>query len=67
MLLGSLWHEQVLFRGKFYAGEPARALLFQTRETARIWCQEEASKFLDRNDCCAKWRFRPVRVTETVR
>lgn len=65
MLLGTAWHES----GRFaqYAGQPTRALLFQTREDARAWCQDQRRKNEGRNDCCAQWRFKPVRVVEIVK
>jgi hypothetical protein len=65
MLLGAAWHE--LGRVMKYAGEPTRALLFETREDARAYCSEQRRKNEGRNDCCATWRFKPVRVVETVR
>lgn len=65
MLLGTLWHENA--RLVKYAGEPTRALLFQTLEDARAWCQYERRKNAGRTDCCVEWRFTPVKVIETVR
>lgn len=65
MLLGSTWHE--LGRVVKYMGEPTRALLFQTREDARAWCRDKMRRYAGRSDCCGQWRFRPVRVIETVR
>ena len=66
MLIGSLWHGETMTRS-YYDGEPARALLFQSRSAAREWCKAEEAKYDGRNDCCADWRFRPVRVRETVK
>ena len=51
---------------KHYVGEPAHALLFEARSQARYWCREQHDKYRGRNDCCAKWRFRPVRIRETL-
>ena len=65
LLLGSLWNE-VCRKGPIYDGEPTRALVFQTRESARNWCHEQMDKYKDRNDLLAQWKFRPVRVIETV-
>lgn len=55
-LIGSLWAA----RASTYHEEPTRALLFCTRKQAREWCKSK-------NQCCADWRFRPVRVVETVK
>ena len=66
MLLGSLCHEVERMRSH-YPGEPRRALVFQTRDMARLWCAEQLAKNAGRSDCCAEWRFKPVRVLETVR
>lgn len=65
MLLGSAWHETG--RLMQYAGQPTRALVFQTREDARAWCRYQQRKNAGRNDCCGKWKFKPVKVIETVR
>lgn len=68
VLIGSLW-ESSIKRADVYPGEPRRALLFCTREQARAWCAKQNAKYADRNkqDVCHSWRFRPVRVRETVR
>ena len=63
-LIGRLWHDST---PKPYDGEPTRALLFCTRKDARAYCRAEHDKYRGRQDCCADWRFRPVRVLETVR
>ncbi len=47
--------------------ELARALLFTTRAAAHAWCAAQRARRAGRLDCCADWRFRPVRVRETVR
>lgn len=67
MLLGDQWHETVRRGREFYDEEPTRALLFRTRRAARAWCKGEMEKYAGRDDCCAAWRYRPVRVIETVR
>lgn len=64
-LIGSLWQERM--PAEQYPGEPLRALLFTTRKVAREWCRVEMDKRKGRSDCYADWRFRPVRVRETVR
>jgi hypothetical protein len=51
----------------YYQGEPTRALLFTTRTEARSFCDVQHAKYIGRTDCCARWRFRPVRVRETVK
>lgn len=32
----------------------------------RKFCNAQHAKYAGRDDCCAKWRFKPVRVRETV-
>ena len=64
VLLGRLWHNMTPHN---YDGEPTRALLFTTRKAAREWCIQERAKFVNHSDTYAYWRFRPVRVRETVR
>lgn len=61
-LFGS-WHDSMLTPR--YDGEPSRAVLFRTRAQAREWCRAERARYEGRQDCCVKWRFTPVRVTET--
>lgn len=63
-LIGSLWHGQTPYP---YPDEPTRALLFCTRKAAREWCRAEMAKCAWRCDYCSDWRFRPVRVRETVK
>jgi hypothetical protein len=45
-----------------------RTLLFCTRAQARVWCRAKQAKFVDcpPEHVCRQWRFRPVRVRETV-
>lgn len=64
MLLGSLWHG---VKPTPYHDEPTHALLFRTRSVARAWCRCQMNVYRGRTDCCARWRFKPVRVRETVR
>jgi len=64
-LLGSSWRDF----GKVvpHTDEPTRVMLFTTRRAARQWCREKHQRYADRQDCCADWRFRPIRVQEIVR
>ena len=66
LLIGGGWGGQMTDRPA-YPGEPTRPLLFTTRAVARRWCATEQAKYTGRTDTCATWRFRPVRVRETVR
>ena len=63
-LLGCGWSEGA--HATPYFGEPSRALLFTTRAAAREWCRSKMISYADRADCCADWRFRPVRVVEKL-
>ena len=64
-LLGDLWHKQGnIYR---YEGEPPRAMLFRTRKIARAWCAAKMESHKGRTDACSNWRFRAVKVIETVR
>lgn len=65
MLLGEAWTDLEARPGPGF-GEPSRALLFTTRALARKFCNAQHAKYAGRDDCCAKWRFKPVRVRETV-
>ena len=67
ILIGGTWAMDL--GGNPYPGEPTRALLFQTRKQARAWCAEKRREWstLQRDDCVARWRVRPVRVRETVK
>lgn len=56
----------IVRRRQDYDAEPSRALLFRSRAAARRWCQARRDTYRDRTDCCRLWRFRPVRVRETV-
>lgn len=64
-LIGSLWHWPM--PKKQYVGEPPHAFLFTTRKAARDWCKKQMAEYATRTDQCQDWRFRPVRVRETVR
>ena len=68
MLIGRDWgHTRERGGQKSHASEPSRALLFTSRAAAREWCEIEHALYAGRADCCVNWRFRPVRVRETVR
>ena len=56
--LGANWDS---LRKDHYVGEPPRMLLFRTRRRARAWCNARP------NVWAPYWRFRVVRVRETVR
>jgi len=64
VLIGSAWDGGC---SPAYPDEPTRPLLFTTRVAARRWCTRKRAVYADRTDRCAAWRFRPVRVRETVR
>ncbi len=59
VLIGAFWDDRVFGRGDFYDGEPTRALLFCTRQSARDWCKISNKAHPS--------QFRIVRVRETVR
>jgi len=63
MLLGSIWHGTKIIS---YDGEPTRALVFCTRKAARAWCRNKMNAYKGQEGVCRKWRFRPIRVIETV-
>jgi hypothetical protein len=65
LLIGTLWLHPMATPQ--YFDEPPRPLLFKTRVSARNWCRERLLEYKGRNDCCAKWKFKPVRVRETVK
>ena len=62
-VLWSSWHREAT---SAYPGEPPRALLFMTRAAARAWCATEQARYATRQDSLRTWRFRPVRVIETI-
>lgn len=62
MLIGVSWHS-AHFAPPRYPGEVTRCLLFRTRQQARQWCAEARIKHSSHSP---DWRFRPVRVRETV-
>jgi hypothetical protein len=61
ILIGDAWHS---ITAPKYPGEPSRCLLFRTRKLARAWCVEATVKHAKHS---TDWRFRPVRVRETVK
>jgi len=63
MLLGRIWHSTKIIS---YDGEPTRALVFCTRKAARAWCRNKMNAYKGQEGVCRKWRFRPIRVIETV-
>lgn len=63
ILIGSSWMGTI---PEHYDGEPSRPILFCTREKAREWCRSKMDEYKDGADVCAEWRFRVVRVRETV-
>jgi hypothetical protein len=70
VLLGCGWLEDWADRyQRAYPGEPLRVLLFTRRAQARAWCRVQQARYASRprGDICRAWRFRPVRVVETVR
>ena len=64
-LIGQSWDHIHVCR---HDGEPPRAMLFETRRQARMWCKAKHAQYADRPvyDLCREWRFRAVRVVETV-
>lgn len=62
-IIGTSWHGS---RPAEYTGEPTRPLLFTTQAAARAWCAAKRASYAERTDRCAAWRFRPIRVLETV-
>lgn len=62
-LLFTAWNKTSLPQ---YEGEPSRVMLFNTRKEARAWCKAKNEMYGARQDLCRDWRFRPVRVRETV-
>ena len=65
LLLGSMWDDVVRERKDVYAGEPTRALLFQTRRDARAWCRKQLAEWA-KNESTRDWKVTAVRVRETV-
>lgn len=57
------WHD---VRQPFYEGEPTRPLLFVSRRLAREWCKQRRARYADREDDCAQWYFKPIRVKESL-
>jgi hypothetical protein len=65
MIIGVAWHAVTWHAVALpaYEGEPSRCLLFQTRRQARAWCVAATLQYAKHSK---GWRFRPVRVRETV-
>lgn len=66
-ILSTGWHASS--PSSRYTGEPSRTLLFVTRAHARAWCRVKEAYYADQypaGHLCRKWRFRAVRVRETV-
>lgn len=63
ILIGTIWLKPGL--PSRYPEEPTRALLYCTREAARDFCRQKHAQYAD-HEVCSKWRFRPVRVRESV-
>lgn len=63
-LIGTTWMRPAV--APSYMDEPTRPCLFYTRQKAREWCKAKMAEYSGREDCCARWRFRPVRVRELV-
>ena len=62
-ILGTRWDRPP----SYYFGEPTRPLLFTSRVTCRVWCRAKQATYVGRVDGCQLWRFRPIRVRETLR
>ncbi len=60
VIIGKAWH---IIKDGDYPGEPTKCLLFVTRKDARQWCMEATKKHSKHSP---HWRFRAVRVRETV-
>lgn len=65
MLIGTTWMRPA--PKAQYEGEPQRAILFQTRQQAREWCRDKQAEYAGRKDYCADWKFKAVKVVETVK
>lgn len=59
------WHPGLQFPR--YNGEPTRLVAFTTRRLARAYVQRHHAEWMKRADFVRDWRFRVVRVVETVR
>ena len=66
MLLGALWNGESPYAP--HDGEPSRALLFNDRAHARMWCARENAiwRSYPEGDPVRSWKVHPVRVRETV-
>jgi hypothetical protein len=65
-LLGTRWHRAANVSNKGYPGEPSRALLFTARRFAREYCTDQRKAAQETGGVCAKWKYKPVRVRESV-
>lgn len=65
-LLGEGWHDELWRKKPDFEGQMPRVLMFQTRAQARAWCRAQRAKYTERSTWCARWRFRPVKVSESV-
>lgn len=65
LLISDLWAN---YRPVVRAEEPTRALLFINRKAAREWCKKELAKYANSDTKDWKdWKFKAVRVRETVK
>lgn len=64
-LIGGTWHR---LNVQQFLCQPSRPILFTTKKLAQAWCKEqhEFYKKYKGDGICEFWRFRPVRVRETV-
>ena len=58
MMIGEAWAGA---KRDLYHGQPGACLLFTSRDAARFWCREHEKRYAHHG-----WRFKPVRVTESV-
>jgi len=65
MIIGGSWHPLNKVQ---YDGQPTQPVLFRTRAKAKKWCKEQKEKYdsYPAGDVVKRWRFRPIRVRETV-
>jgi len=63
LLISDLWAN---YRPVVRAEEPTRALLFTNRKAAREWCKKQLANNAN-SDNWKDWKFKAVRVRETVK
>ena len=65
-LISSLWNDET--RDVPYIAEPTRALLFNDRAHARMWCARKNAiwRSYPEGNPVRSWKVHPVRVRETV-